>query len=88
MSKIDWKDPEQVKAYNAEYQRKWRELHRTELNKKAREANRNKPAAPGVKGRGRESKGWLDAAYCTENQYAEEISWGIDKEKIRRNVEE
>ena len=88
MSKIDWKDPEQVKAYHAEYQRRWRELHRSELNQKAREANRNKPAGPGTKGRGRPETGWLDAAYCTENRDAEEISWDIDTEKLRRNREE
>ena len=88
MSKIDWSDPEQVRSYQRECQRKWYELHRTELNEKAREANRNKPAAPGVKGRGRKDTGWLDAAYSTENRYAEEISWDIDKEKLRRNVEE
>lgn len=88
MSKIDWKDPEQVRAYNAEYQRRWRELHRPELNQKAREANRNKPAGPGVKGRGQPDTGFIDAAYCAENRYAEEISWDLDKERIRKEHEE
>ena len=82
--KIDWTDPEQVKAYH----REWREAHRSELNEREREARRNRPAAPGVRRRGRKNTGWLDAAYCTENQYAEEISWDIDKEKLRRNIEE
>ena len=88
MSKIDWKDPEQVRAYQREYQRKWYELHRSELNEKKREANRNKPAGPGVRGRGRPETGFIEAAYCAENRYVEEISWDIDKEKLRRNREE
>ena len=86
--KTDWTDPEQVRAYHREYMRKWYGLHGPELNERKREARRNKPAAPGTTGRGRKDAGWLDAAYCTENRYAEEISWDIDKEKIRRNREE
>ena len=88
MSIIDWKDPEQVRTYYREYMREWYGRHGSELNEKKREARRNRPAAPGVTGRGRKETGWLDAAYCTENQYAEEISWDIDKEKLRRNREE
>ena len=77
-----------------EYQRKWRKEHpdlvagQNRRNKeRRREKRRNKPAAPGVKGRGKQSTGFLDVAYSTEN-YHDELSWGIDKEKIRRNVEE
>lgn len=85
---IDRNDPEQDRLCRNEYQRKWREAHKEEINRKIRDKTRNKPAAPGVKGRGKQDTGWLDAAYCTENQYAEEISWGIDKEKLRRSIEE
>lgn len=84
MSNIDWNDPEQVKAYH----RGWYKEHRTEINEKRRNERRNKPAEPGVKGRGRPETGFFDAAYCAENRYVEEISWGIDKEKLRRSVEE
>lgn len=65
--------------YKKKYMRKYREEHREELNEKDRERRRNRPAAPGVKGRGRPGTGWLDVAYCTENQYADEISWDINK---------
>lgn len=77
-----------------EYQRKWREEHpdlvaeQNRRNKeRRREKSRNKAAAPGVKGRGKQSTGFMDVAYSTENMF-DELSWGIDKEKIRRNVEE
>lgn len=77
-----------------EYQRKWRAEHpdlvaeQNRRNKeRRREERRNKPAAPGVKGRGKQSTGFLDVAYTTEN-YHDELSWGIDKEKIRRSIEE
>ena len=82
--KIDWTDPVQV----AKYHHEWYEAHRSELNEREREKSRNRPAQPGLRGRGRESKGWLDAAYCTENQYAEEICWDLNKEKIRKEHEE
>ena len=78
------KHPDVIRAASNRY----RLAHREEINEKAREARRNRPAQPGLKGRGRKNTGWLDAAYCTENLYAEEISWDIDKEKIRRSVEE
>lgn len=79
---------------NVEYQKKWRAEH-TDLvaeqnkrsNERRREKRRNKPAAPGVKGRGNQSTGFLDVAYSTEN-YHDELSWGIDKEKLRRSIEE
>lgn len=79
-----WSDPE----YRKEYGRKYREEHRDELNEKQREKRRNRPAAPGVRGRGNTFKGFADVAYCQENRLVEELSWGIDKEKIRRNAEE
>ncbi len=69
---IDWSDKQQVNEYNKQRRR----------NKR-----RNKPAAPGVKGRGNQSTGFLDVAYSTEN-YHDELSWEIDKEKLRRSVEE
>ena len=86
MSKIDWKDPEQVRTYKREYMREW--TKRTEYNEKRKEERRNRPAGDGGKKKGRNTDGFFDAAYCTENRYAEEISWGIDKEKLRRNREE
>ena len=77
-----------------EYQRKWRAEHPdlvAEQNRRnrerRREERRNKPAAPGVKGRGNQSKGFLDVAYSTEN-YQDELNWDIDMEKIRRSIEE
>ena len=79
-----WDDPEHKK----EYMRKYREEHRDELNQKQREKRRNRPAAPGVKGRGNTNKGFVELAYCQENRLVEEITWGINKDKIRRNVEE
>ena len=82
MSKIDWNDPEQVRAYH----REWRE--RTEYNEKKKEARRNRPAGDGGKRKGRKTDGFFDAVYCTENLYTEEISWDIDKEKLRRNRED
>ena len=82
--KTDWTDPEQIKAYH----HGWYMAHRDEQNEKAKEARRNRPAGDGGKKKGRKDVGWLDAAYCTENQYAEEISWDIDQEKLRRNREE
>lgn len=69
---IDWSDKQQVNEYN--------KLRR-------RNKRRNKPAAPGVKGRGKPSTGFLDVAYSTEN-YHDELSWGIDKDKLRRSIEE
>ena len=84
MSKIDWSDPEQVRAYR----REWHRTHRAELNEKRRDARRNRPAEPGVKGRGRPETGFIDLAYCTENRYTEEICWDIDTDKLRRNREE
>ena len=95
--KTDWSNPEEVRAYNreyytahrdelVEYQRKYREEHREELNEKHRERTRNKPAGLGKK-KGRRTEGFWDLAYSTEN-YHDELSWGIDKEKFRRNVEE
>lgn len=69
---IDWSDKQQVNEYNKQRRR----------NKR-----RNKPAAPGVKGRGKQSTGFLDVAYSTEN-YHDELSWEIDKEKLRRSIEE
>ena len=69
---IDWSDKQQVNEYNKQRRR----------NKR-----RNKPAAPGVKGRGNQSTGFLDVAYSTEN-YHDELSWEIDKEKLRRSVDE
>lgn len=87
---IDWTKPEQVIAYR----REWRIEHRDELNARRRaewaerrEAKRNKPAAPGVKGRGKQSTGWLDMAYSTENMF-DELRWEIDTEKLRRSIEE
>ena len=87
---IDWTKPEQVIAYR----REWRIEHRDELNARRRaewaerrEAKRNKPAGDGVKGRGRPSTGFLDVAYSTEN-YHDELNWRIDKEKLRRSIEE
>lgn len=99
MSKIDWKDPEQVRVYNreyyaahrdeiCEYNRKYRQEHREELSEKQKERARNRPAGDGGKKKGRNTDGFFDAAYSTENLYAEEISWGIDKEKLKRNMEE
>ena len=83
-----------MSANTVEYQRKWREEHpdlvaeQNRRNKeRRREERRNKPAAPGVKGRGNQSTGFLDVAYSTEN-YHDELSWGIDKEKLRRSIEE
>ena len=77
-----------------EYQRKWRAEHPdlvAEQNRRnrerRREERRNKPAAPGVKGRGNKSTGFMYVAYSTENMF-DELSWGIDKEKIWRNAEE
>ena len=69
---IDWSDKQQVNEYNKQRRR----------NKR-----RNKPAAPGVKGRGNQSTGFLDVAYSTEN-YHDELNWEIDKEKLRRSIEE
>ena len=83
---IDWTDPEQVRAYHREYVRDW--AQRSGYNERRKEARRNRPAGDGGKKKGRRTEGFYDAAYCTENVYAEEISWGIDKEKLRRNVEE
>ena len=77
-----------------EYQRKWREEHpdlvagQNRRNKeRRREKRRNKPAAPGVKGRGKQSTGFLDVAYSTENMF-DELRWEIDTEKLRRSIEE
>ena len=83
--KTDWTDPEQVKAYHREYMRAWAE--RTGHNEKRREARRNRPAGDGGKKKGRNTDGFFEAAYSTENRYAEEISWDIDKEKLKRNIE-
>ena len=83
--KTDWTDPEQVKAYHREYMLAWAE--RTGYNEKRREARRNRPAGDGGKKKGRNTDGFFEAAYCTENRYAEEISWDIDKEKLKRNIE-
>lgn len=85
MSKIDWSDPEQVRSYQREYMREW--TKRTGYNEKRKEERRNRPAGDGGKKKGRNTDGFFDAAYCTENQYAEEISWDIDKEKLKRNIE-
>ena len=85
MSKIDWKDPEQVKAYHREYQRAWAE--RTGYNEKRREARRNRPAGDGGKRKGRRTDGFWEAAYSTENIY-DELSWSIDREKIRKEHQE
>ena len=86
MSKIDWKDPDQVRTYQREYMREW--IKRTGYNEKRKEERRNRPAGDGGKKKGRNTDGFFEAAYCTENRYAEEISWDIDKEKLRRNREE
>lgn len=82
--KTDWTDPEQIKAYHHE----WYMAHRGEQNGKAKEARRNRPIGDGGKRRGRNTDGFFEAAYSTENRYAEEISWDINKEKLRRNREE
>lgn len=86
MSKIDWSDPEQVRSYQREYMREW--TKRTGYNEKRKEDRRNRPAGDGGKKKGRNTDGFFDAAYCTENQYAEEISWDLDKERIRKEHEE
>ena len=86
MSKIDWSDPEQVRTYQREYMREW--TKRTGYNEKRKEERRNRPAGDGGKKKGRKTDGFFEAAYCTENRYAEEIIWDIDKEKLRRNREE
>ena len=80
--KTDWTDPEQVRAYHREW------CKRTGYNERMKEARRNRPAGDGGKKMGRKTDGFFEAAYCTENRYAEEISWGIDKEKLKRNMEE
>ena len=97
MSKIDWKDPEQVKAYNREYyaanrehigemQREWQ--IKSGYRERRKEARRNRPAGDGGKKKGRKTDGgFWDVAYCTENLH-DELSWGIDKEKLRRSIEE
>ena len=79
--KTDWTDPEQVRAYH----RAWRE--RTGYNEKKKEARRNRPAGDGGKQRGRKTEGFWEAAYTTEN-LNDELSWDIDKEKIRKEHEE
>lgn len=79
--KIDWTDPEQVRAYH----REWRE--RTGYNERMKEARRNRPAGDGGKKRGRKTDGFWEAAYTTEN-LNDELSWDIDTEKLRRNREE
>lgn len=79
--KTDWTDPEQVRAYH----REWRE--RTGYNEKRREARRNRPAGDGGKKRGRKTEGFWEAAYTTENLH-DELSWEIDKERIRKEYTE
>lgn len=84
--KIDWRDQEQVN----QYQREWRKRNPDKVEQykaKKREERANRPAAPGVKGRGSRDTGFMDVAYSTENMH-DELSWGIDKEKLRRNREE
>ena len=83
--KTDWTDPEQVRAYHREYQRDW--AQRSGYNERRKEARRNRPVGDGGKKKGRSTDGFLDAAYSTEN-YHDELSWDIDMEKIRRNIEE
>lgn len=80
--KTDWTDPEQVKAYH----REWRE--RTGYNEKKKEARRNRPAGDGGKKRGRKTDGvFWEVANCTENLH-DELSWEIDKERIRKEYTE
>ena len=81
--KTDWTNPEEIKAYHHE----WYMAHRDEQNGKAKEARRNRPAGDGGKQRGRKTEGFWEAAYTTEN-LNDELSWDIDKEKLRRNREE
>lgn len=57
-----------------EYQQKWREEHQEKIaeykrreGERRKEESRNKPAAPGVKGRGRQNTGFMDVAYSIEN---------------------
>ena len=83
--KIDWTDPEQVRAYHREYRRAWEE--RTGYEKKRREARRNRPAGDGTTRKDRKGLGFWEAAYTTEN-LLDELSWEIDTEKLRRNREE
>ena len=81
---IDWADREQVKAYH----REWRRNNSDRINEKRREEHRNRPAAPGVKGRGRPNRGFMDAAFSIEN-FQDEISWDINLEKyMEGNVNE
>jgi hypothetical protein len=83
MSKIDWSDPEQVRAYR----REWRMKNAGRINEKRREEHRNRPAAPGVRGRGGPNKGFMDAAFSIEN-FQDEISWDINLDKYLEGNEE
>lgn len=69
---IDWSDKQQVNEYNRQRRR----------NKR-----RNRPAAPGVRGRGGPNKGFMDAAFSIEN-FQDEISWDINLDKYLEGNEE
>jgi hypothetical protein len=85
---IDWADPEQVKAYRAEYSR----VHRDEINRRRRERRREqkgpcKPAGDGTITRDlRRRDEWRQMESTTENFLTHsDLCIGYDEmEKYRR----